>query len=106
VITTLYSFIGGADGRYPGGASLVRDTAGNLYGTTPFGGTSDLGTIFKVDPSGNETVLHTFIGGADGAYPQGGLIKDPAGNFYGTTEEGGGTGCENLGCGMVFELTP
>lgn len=78
--TTLYSFTGQSDGGYPF-ASLVLDTAGNLYGTTShFGSSSGCGTAFKLDPSGNVTVLHSFTGGAtDGCYPYGGLLLDQAG---------------------------
>ena len=68
---------------------LVRDSAGNLYGTTYAGGTSNFGTVFKVDARGKATVLHTFAGGADGAYPSAGLIMDRAGSLYGTTSQGG-----------------
>ena len=59
--------------------------AGNLYGTTDGGGASGAGVVFKVDTSGNETVLYSFTGGADGAYPNAGVILDSAGNLYGTT---------------------
>src|SRR5216684_1102386 len=94
--TVLYSFTGtGGDGKYPYG-SLVRDTAGNLYGTTYGGGTSGsacngygCGTVFMLDPAGKETVLYSFTGGVDGATPQAGLIRDAAGNLYGTTYLGG-----------------
>ena len=53
-----------------------------------------------------ETVLYGFIGPTDGAYPTAGLVRDKQGNLYGTTSQGGGTGCGNLGCGTVFKLTP
>jgi uncharacterized repeat protein (TIGR03803 family) len=89
--TLLYAFTGGADGKYPLGA-LLRDVAGNLYGTTEQGGVSNGGTIFKVDPSGNETVLYSFAGGSDGASPVAGLLRDNAGAFYGTTKAGGAFG--------------
>jgi uncharacterized repeat protein (TIGR03803 family) len=113
----LYSFCslpGCADGAYPWGG-LVRDASGNIYGTTIDGGTytncttnPGCGTIFKLDPSGNETVLHNFTGGSDGANPLGGLIIDASGNLYGTAYKGGDTSCDpqNGGCGVVFELTP
>ena len=108
--TTLYTFCSQtncADGEEPGGG-LVRDSAGNLYGTTYFGGTYDDGVIFKVNTAGNERVLHTFTGGADGADPAAGLIMDNAGKLYGTTELGADTKCasDRQGCGVVFELTP
>ena len=93
--TVLYSFANsggansGGDGANPV-AGLVMDTAGNLYGTTEFGGSSDSGTVFKVDPSGSETVLYSFTNsGGDGAYPFAGLLMDTAGNLYGTTTQGG-----------------
>ena len=102
--TVLYRFTGGADGLGPA-ARLVRDPAGNLYGTTSRGGTSGYGVVFKLDTTGTETVLHSFTGGADGAYPgMGGLIRDSAGNLYGTTGFGGNSGCGGSGCGVVFKL--
>jgi uncharacterized repeat protein (TIGR03803 family) len=67
---------------------VIRDSVGNLYGTA-FGGTGGVGVVFKVDTSGNETVLYTFTGGADGAVPESGVIRDSAGNLYGTTSGGG-----------------
>jgi uncharacterized repeat protein (TIGR03803 family) len=96
--TVLYSFTGGADGANPY-ASVVRDQAGDLFGTTYYGGTAGQGVVFQLNASGQETVLHTFTGGADGANPFGGVIRDSAGNLYGTTEFGG-TG----NSGIVFEL--
>jgi len=66
----------------------VRDASGNLYGTTYSGGHT-YGTVFKLDASGKETVLHSFTGGADGQYPSAGLARDSAGNLYGTTSFGG-----------------
>lgn len=100
--TVLHSFSGGiADGAYPL-AGLVRDSSGNLYGTTSGGGTSNLGTVFKIDSSGNETVLHNFTGSStDGSLPYAGLIRDGLGNLYGTTYQGG-----FYGPGTVFKLAP
>jgi uncharacterized repeat protein (TIGR03803 family) len=106
--TVLYTFSGGADGSSPL-ASLVRDQDGNLYGTASRGGISNAGVVFKVDPTGKETVLHAFIGVADGATPYGGLVQDQKGNLYGTTFIGGGGGgyrCSVDGCGVVFKLDP
>jgi uncharacterized repeat protein (TIGR03803 family) len=103
--TVLYSFTGQSDGAGPSG-KLVRDAAGNLYGTTSLGGASFSGTVFKVDKTGKETVLHSFTAGADGYFPFSGLIRDGAGNLYGTTNLGGGSGCGGNGCGTVFKLTP
>ena len=72
--TVLYAFAGSTgDGDYPG-SRLLRDSAGNLYGTTYYGGVSNLGTVFKLDTNGTETVLHSFTGGpTDGANPWAGL---------------------------------
>jgi uncharacterized repeat protein (TIGR03803 family) len=94
----------GTDGTYPV-AGLIFDGAGNLYGTTAFGGTYDLGTVFELTPAVGggwaEKVLHSFGGsGSDGIEPQSSLLIDGAGNLYGTC--GGGTYHK----GMVFELTP
>jgi uncharacterized repeat protein (TIGR03803 family) len=104
--TVIYSFTGGTDGIAPQ-ASLIRDDAGNLYGTTKRGGPSDAGTVFRIDPTGAETVLYSFTGGADGATPIASLIRDKAGNLYGTTIGGGDTSnsvCTSQfsGCGTVF----
>src|SRR6516225_9960806 len=98
--TVLHSFKGGKDGEYPY-ASLIRDAAGNLYGTTYGGGASGWGTVFEIDPTGKETVLYSFAGAADGASPEGGLVQDTAGHLYGTTKYGGA-----FGAGTVFELSP
>src|SRR5208283_3883665 len=95
--TVLYAFTGGTDGL---GASsgLVRDEAGNLYGTTIMGGdlsgvcpgfpAPGCGVVFKVEPTGKETVLYTFTGGADGYAPYGDLVRDEAGNLYGAASNG------------------
>ena len=106
---TLHSFTGYPnDGDSPNGP-LVRDGAGNLFGTTYKGGNDcnpwGCGTIFKIESDGAETVLHSFAGGSDGAYPFAGLIADKSGNLYGTTSGGGGTGCSGFGCGTVFKLS-
>ena len=109
--TVLYSFTGGQDGDQPY-ASLIRDTEGNLYGTTFWGGVSTecnggfgCGVVFKLDQSGNETVLHSFTGiGGDGANPYDGLVRDPNGNLYGTTLYGGGSSACSGGCGVVFKV--
>jgi uncharacterized repeat protein (TIGR03803 family) len=106
----LYSFCSlplCADGESPVGP-LVRDaSSGNLYGATFSGGAYGYGAVFKLDTSGNETVLHSFMGGSDGAYPDGGVIIDASGNLYGTTGDGGDMSCNPpYGCGVVFELTP
>jgi uncharacterized repeat protein (TIGR03803 family) len=86
-------------------AGLVMDSAGNLYGTTRFGGNYKHGTVFKVarlaGGKWKETIIHSFTGGDDGEYPYGGLTIDRAGKLYGTTS-GGGTHV----WGTVFELKP
>src|ERR1035441_8126373 len=101
--TALYSFAGGADGASPS-AGVIRDSAGNVYGTTDYGGSAEAfsgwGVVYKVDTAGQETVLHTFTGGADGGLPYAGVIRDSAGNLYGTTISGGGAGS----LGLVFRL--
>jgi len=105
--TVLHRFTGGADGAFPD-AELLRDAEGNLYGTTRAGG--DLGCgcgiVFKLDTTGKETVLHRFTGVKDGADPEAGLLRDTAGNLYGTTFSGGSAACGGVGCGVVFKLTP
>jgi uncharacterized repeat protein (TIGR03803 family) len=87
-LTVLYNFTGSPDGKWPY-AGLLKDAAGNLYGTTALGGTFDYGAIFKLDTTGKLTILYSFTGGADGAFPRGGLIRDNAGNMYGTASNGG-----------------
>jgi len=110
----LYNFTGlysGPDGAAPLGV-LVRDGAGNLYGTTSAGGGSKscngsgCGTVFRLDPTGKETILYSFTGGADGANPDAGLVLDQRGNLYGTTPKGGDLSCKTVlgGCGVVFKL--
>jgi uncharacterized repeat protein (TIGR03803 family) len=94
----LYSFTGGADGANPV-AGVIRDSAGNLYGTTLSGGTAKFGVVYKVDTTGNETVLYTFTGGADGGEPRAGVVFDAVGNLYGTTSGGGAANA-----GVVFKL--
>jgi uncharacterized repeat protein (TIGR03803 family) len=97
--TVRYSFSGLTDGLIPV-AGLLRDTAGNLYGTTVAGGDLGNGTVFKLDKDGTETVLHSFGGPSDGSGPNAGVIRDGQGNFYGTTPDGGGS----CSCGIVFKL--
>src|SRR4029077_9574150 len=103
VETVLYSFKD-ADGNEPN--NVVRDAAGNLYGTTVSGGASGWGTVFKLDTTRKETVLHNFTGKTDGAYANS-LIRDHAGNLYGTASLGGDLSCSApYGCGVVFKLNP
>lgn len=79
---------------------MVLDGQGNIFGTTDNGGTAGYGAVFKVDSSGNETVLYSFTGLADGSNPVGGLVLDAQGNLYGTTYGGGA-----YRYGTVFELS-
>src|ERR1035438_2573629 len=107
--TLLYSFTGGAEGDNPYAGSLIRDSAGNLYGTTLDGGSgvgfAGAGVVYKVDATGHQSVLYTFTGGADGGYPNAGVIRDPAGNLYGTASSGGDlSACGGFGCGVVYKL--
>jgi hypothetical protein len=108
--TLLHTFSGAPDGAYPL-AGLVQDAAGNLYGTTGQGGITagvctdatagrtGCGTVFKLDPTGAETVLYRFMGGADGLAPNW-LVRDAAGNLYGTASVVGSAS------GLVFKLDP
>ena len=106
--TVLHNFAGGTDGNLPY-APLIADQRGNLYGTTFFGGTGFFGVVFKIDPSGRETVLYNFTGFADGGTPSAGLLRDNQGNLYGTTNSGGDLNDQpcigNYGCGVVFKLS-
>jgi uncharacterized repeat protein (TIGR03803 family) len=104
----LYSFQGApSDGSRPT-AGVCGAPKGLLYGTTEEGGTKDVGTVYKLTPSGNtykETVLWNFgsVSG-DGAYPYGGVLVDKKGVIYGTTLEGGAGG--SSGPGTFYTLTP
>jgi uncharacterized repeat protein (TIGR03803 family) len=116
--SVIYAFKGGADGWRPE-AGLSIGTDGNLYGTAAYGGdlscpltAQGCGVVFKIDPSGHETVLYTFTGGNDGAHPEG-VILDAKGNLYGTAVLAGAfpsicgsPGNLNTGCGIVFKITP
>jgi uncharacterized repeat protein (TIGR03803 family) len=86
--TILYRFRDVPDGASPlGGVAL--DSSGDIYGTTWLGGVYSMGTVFSLDHSRNETVLHSFAGGRDGANPMDAPVLDQAGNLYGTTSAGG-----------------
>jgi uncharacterized repeat protein (TIGR03803 family) len=101
-LTTIYNFTGGADGGEPAGALLYH--GGLFYGTTIYGGSSDEGTVFTLDPaSGTETAIYSFAGGADGATPGGNLIYQD-GELFGTTSEGGLRKGAREGYGTVYEL--
>jgi uncharacterized repeat protein (TIGR03803 family) len=111
--TVLYAFSSGSDGGVPDG-DLIIDRRGNLYGTTTLGGAFGgdcrsqygCGTVFELTADGQtETVLHAFQSGSDGTGPSGGLVMDTHGDLFGTTVRGGGTGCNDGGCGILFQLT-
>jgi uncharacterized repeat protein (TIGR03803 family) len=112
VLYTFCSLSNCTDGRRPAEGPLIRDSAGSLYGTTETGGGTGCGgdgcgVVFRLDNSGNETVLHRFTGGTDGAFPITGLTMDSARNLYGTAPAGGDTTCNPpTGCGTVFKLAP
>jgi uncharacterized repeat protein (TIGR03803 family) len=104
--TTMVSF-NGTDGGYPA-AGLILDAAGNLFGTTEFGGPGDHGTVFEIANTGSvsapvysstPTTLWFFTGGADGDEPRGNLISDAAGDLFGTASD-----FNTLNDGTVFEL--
>lgn len=112
MLNRLYAF-SGPDGYVPQ-ARVVFGPAGNLYGTTTYGGQSGAGVVFRLQPPAaacktalcpwTETVLYSFSGGTDGANPTyGDLVFDQAGNIYGTTPAGGDPTCK---CGVVYELSP
>jgi uncharacterized repeat protein (TIGR03803 family) len=86
--TVLYSFGTGSDGQTPYG-NLVLASDGNFYGTSMVGGTNSQGTIFRITPTGSESVLWSFGGTGDGQAPFGGLMIGADGHFYGTTLSGG-----------------
>jgi uncharacterized repeat protein (TIGR03803 family) len=106
VESVLYSFGAKGDGYSPL-AGLVMDEAGNLYGSTPSGGTLGYGSIFKLtrdtQSNWNYSLIYNFKSVTDGWGPQGGVVLDGAGNVYGTTAAGGITSCS---CGTAFELSP
>jgi uncharacterized repeat protein (TIGR03803 family) len=118
--TILYAFTGGSDGMWFGPGEVAMDAAGNIYGTTAYGGNTGCsfvqfgcGIVFKIDPKGNETVLYRFAGGTDGGYPNNGVVVDSKGNVYGTARVGGrinAPACYNNisgnGCGVVFKVDP
>jgi uncharacterized repeat protein (TIGR03803 family) len=99
--TVLHSFTSGPGGEHPAG-SLIFDAAGNLYGTTRFGGTALAGVVFELTPSGagNWKEQALSFTGANGSGPEGGVILDSAGNAYGTTSFGGAKGD-----GVIFQIT-
>ena len=115
LLVPLYEF-SGPDGATPQ-ARVIIGPNGNLYGTTTYGGSAGKGVVFRLQPPATacktalcpwrETVLYSFAGGSDGAYPTfGDLTFDRQGNIYGTTPDGGSSSCAGVGCGVVYELSP
>ncbi|MGB8149767.1 MAG: choice-of-anchor tandem repeat GloVer-containing protein [Candidatus Cybelea sp.] len=101
-LTTLYAFKGQPDSGSPYGG-LVADAAGDLYGTTYYGGAGGLGSVFELSHGAHgryrERVLYSFQGGADGSSPTATLVLE-SGELYGTTSAGGGS----CGCGTLFKV--
>ena len=104
----LHNFVNLPRGASPQ-ANVIADAAGNLYGTAYTGGQHEFGAVFELSKGAGgawtENVLYSFLGGADGYAPTGGLIWDSTGSLYGTTTSGG-NGCNPNVCGVVFKLTP
>jgi uncharacterized repeat protein (TIGR03803 family) len=98
--TVLEAFGGNNSGSYPE-STLVRDSQGNLYGSTIQGGLVGPGVVFEISSQGAFSVLYSFAGEPDGAGPDGPLMIDSAGTLYGTTSSGGTTNN-----GTVYQLTP
>jgi hypothetical protein len=105
----LYRFAPGAGGS---AAGPTLDAEGNLYGTTNAGGSNGSGSVFELQPpteTGGQwafSTLHSFTLVNDGGFPVAGVVFDKAGNLYGTAGAGGNTDNCQVGCGVVFELTP
>src|SRR6202035_3638543 len=105
VFSVLYTFTGGSDGGAPIGR-LTMDTNGNIHGVTSSGGdpSCNCGVVFRLDASGNETVLHKFFGRGGGSFPGVGLL-DVSGSLYGTTFNGGDLTCNApVGCGVLYQI--
>lgn len=102
--TVIYTFRGPPTDAGAPESGLILNSAGNLYGATLLGGTLNVGTVFELVPQGSgwqESVLHSFGEGNDGALIQSQPIMDASGNIFGTTYSGGANGA-----GAVFEVTP
>src|SRR5262245_16963398 len=97
VIQPLHPFDSATEGSQASG--LIQAIDGNFYGTRRSSGPSSLGSVFKMTPAGIVTVLHAFVNGADGAYPEAGLMQAGDGNLYGTMSSGG-----SFGQGAVFRI--
>ena len=109
----LYTFPENGTQGFDQVGNLVRDAAGNFYGAMAYGGTGSCslqiggcGTVYKISPDGQATVLHNFSSdtGGDGWYPQAGLTLAPNGDLYGTTSAGGDR-CGTYGCGTVYKVS-
>lgn len=120
ILSTLYAFKGGDDGKFPL-ARVVFGSDGRLYGTTSRGGGNGNGgdgngTVFSLTPPPTvcrntlcpwaESILYRFAGGSDGDLPNGEVVFDEIGNIYSTTQGGGELDCGGFGCGVVYKLTP
>jgi uncharacterized repeat protein (TIGR03803 family) len=110
--SVLYTFLGQPDGETPNG-ELLLDSAGNIFGTTRFGGAFNHGTVFELAPKGDgtwtENLLYSFRGDTDGSEPYGGVVMDAKGDLYGTTFSGGlrsncGFQKRKLGCGAIYKM--
>jgi uncharacterized repeat protein (TIGR03803 family) len=103
----LHTFTGTTtDGAEPP-LGLVRDSKGNLYGTTLYGGTANVGIVYEIPATGGETILYNFTGGTDGNEPTASLTLDSTGNLWSTTNYGGDLSCNPpTGCGTLFKLVP
>ena len=106
--TTLYAFQSLPDAGFPYGG-LVADSRGRLFGTSYFGGTAGLGSLFDIGAGATartpwkESVLYSFQGTDDASFPTSTLVFDAAGNLYGTSSTGGNPSCD---CGTIFKLAP
>jgi uncharacterized repeat protein (TIGR03803 family) len=99
-VTVLYSFVGSPDGGVPyGGVTVGSD--GSLYGTTNFGGSNTVGTVFRIAPSGGFSVLHVFGGAGDGQKPKSEPVVAADGSLVGVTTLGGANGN-----GTVYRISP
>src|SRR5258708_22546701 len=98
-LTVLHKF-NGPDGE-SAITGVMRDGAGNVYGTTEWGGSAGSGTVFELETSLNEILLHDFTGTTEAATPRGNLILDSAGNLYGAASGGGESACQ---CGVIFKI--